>query len=255
MDQIGSSDPTSWRGRPLTLAVALTVAVIGSPSLTKAAGNVTVQEIRGELRITGDDEANLISLVSEGAGQVEVGSFDPAGTINHVTGGIFLAQGVKDIAVSLRAGDDVVNLLDVFAPGHLRIDTGRGNDTINGQDSSAGALHISTGQGDDTILWNGATFGSLRICTGAGADELTLISVDVTGDASIDTGSGPDRIDSVVQKFGGRVKVATETGDDTIALDSTLFDGHAMFDGGGGSDTFDPGQSTFNGGVTTKNFP
>jgi len=206
------------------------------------------------LRIKGDDEANQIGLVSEGVGQFEVG-VDPSGTINHITGGTFVAEGVRDIAVSLGGGDDVVILLDVFVPGNLRIDTGRGNDTINGQDCSAGALQIFTGQGDDTILWDGATFGSLRICTGAGADELTLISVDVTGDTFIDTGSGSDRIDSVVQKFGGRVKVVAGTGDDTIALDSTWFEGPTMFDGGGGSDTFDPGQSTFNGGVTTKNFP
>ena len=240
---------------PLTLAVALAVAVIARPSLTTAAGNVTVKQVGGVLHITGDAEANLISLVSEGVGQVEVGSFDPAGTIDHVTGGLFVAHGVRDIVVSLGAGDDWVTLLDVFAPGALRIDTGRGNDTINGQDSSAGALQIFTRQGDDTILWDGGTFGSLRICTGAGADELTLSSVDVTGDTFIDTGSGSDRIDSFVQKFGGRVKVVAGTGDDTIALDSTWFEGPAMFDGGGGSDTFDPGQSKFDGGLTTKNFP
>ncbi len=254
MDDSESSDPTRWLGCPVTLAVALTVAVIGSPSLTEAAGNVTVQQVRGELRIKGDDEANQIGLVSEGVGQFEVG-VDPSGTINHITGGTFVAEGVRDIAVSLGGGDDVVILLDVFVPGNLRIDTGRGNDSINGQDSSAGALQIFTGRGDDTILWDGGTFGSLRICTGAGADQVALSVVDVTGDTFIDLGSGPDRFDSFVQTFGGRVKVAAGTGDDTIALDSSVFNGPAMFGGGGGSHTFDPGQSKFDGGITTKNFP
>lgn len=241
--------------RPGTFAVMLAVALLAWPSLTTAAGNVTVRFVRGVLRVTGDAEDNKIALVSEGVGQVEVGSFDPAGTLNHVMGGTFVAEGVRDVIVSLGAGDDWINLLDVHAPGVLRLDTGRGNDTINGQDTGAGTLQILTGPGDDTIGWDGGGCKSLKISTGAGTDDLSLSAFNVDGDTFIDMGSGSDRFESFVQTFGGRVKVLVGTGDDTIAMDSSTFKGPATFDGGRGSDTFDPHHCTFDAGVTSKNFP
>jgi hypothetical protein len=253
-----SSDRTTQLARTLTLALVLGVAVIGWPMWARAAGNVTVKQVGGELRIRGDREANLISLASEGLGEVVVGSFDPAGTINGGPGPFF-AQGVEGITVSMGAGDDHVTLVDLFftnaaMPGDVRIATGSANDTINAEDSSAGGLGIVTGQGNDVVHWDGGRCESLTIRTGAGADEVWISSFEVMGKALVHTGAGSDLISSFVQTFRDRVQVTTGAGDDTIALASSTFDGAASFNGGRGSDEFDEDQSTFNGGLTVENF-
>jgi hypothetical protein len=192
-----------------------------------AAGNLTVVLSNDHLRIRGDAEANLISLVSESPGEITVGH---DGTIN---GGVdpFVAQGVVDVSIIAAGGDDTLNTADLFPgtlPGDLRISTGDGADIVDLCDTSVGGdLTIRTGSGDDQVgITPGFYGGGWAIRTGSGADTIAVESVQVDGPVSIRTSGGADAITTNFDAaFHDDVEMATGTGDDPVALEFTTFDG------------------------------
>lgn len=243
-------------GRALAIVVGLASAWWAMPAWP--AGKVAVVLVDGHLRVRGDAEANLISLVSEAPAEITVGSFDGEGTIN---GGSepFIAQGVQDVTFVAGAGDDVVNLVDLFpgtVPGDMTLATGSGNDSIGFDDTSVGGeLTVATGAGDDAVHWDAGEYGAWTIHTGAGADTVAAEAFAVLGDVEVHTGSGPDAITTFVQTFRGDVEMAAGAGDDTVVLQDSVFDGDVTLDGGGGTDDFeDAGGNTFGGALRVERF-
>jgi hypothetical protein len=89
-------------------------------------------------------------------------------------------------------GDDRVGFVDAHVPGTLRIDTGRGNDSVGWEDSGAQKLWVRTGAGNDELFFDGGGLGR-RSSIGMGAgDDVVHVSSGVAGPSTIDGGGGDD---------------------------------------------------------------
>src|SRR5687768_5181411 len=101
------------------------------------AGNVTAQLVDGDLIVTGDGANNAIRFEHSGGTHLLVGENDDAGnptSINGVPNGSFDYTALTGSAVArMHDGNDRVSLnFTASFPGALVIETGAGDDRING---------------------------------------------------------------------------------------------------------------------------
>ncbi len=184
-------------------------------------------------------------------------------------------------------GADTVNMDRVRVRGNTVINTQSGNDTIKVNGLFQGNVNINSGTQDDQVtvsgrigvLLTGATgqlderyvfggvFGgnkTLNVTTGAGFDKVSLLSLDVDGIASINTGENNDTFRTqnvrvadqlLLRAAGGNDQAIFQTtacpivtvdmgvGDDLVRTDAFTLANVGVFglDGGLGTDTLDRG--------------
>jgi pimeloyl-ACP methyl ester carboxylesterase len=104
--------------------------------------NVTaVVNRRGDLVITGNGAANHIAIDQDGLrpDQFRISSADGSTTINGRSNPVVFARVRDDVHVSLRGGDDVLELSRINVRGDLRINMGAGTDHVISNDLSDSA--------------------------------------------------------------------------------------------------------------------
>src|SRR5262249_52993854 len=99
------------------------------------AGDVSASVVRGTLTLTGDNRDNFVEIFGTGTpGQFVVEGFtDNQGvntTINHHTGQLTF-NGVTNISVSLKGGDDFFGFESGNVAGNVNVDMGDGDDETN----------------------------------------------------------------------------------------------------------------------------
>jgi hypothetical protein len=216
------------------------------------AGDVTVDLIRGDLIIRGDELDNSITI-EPGA---EEGQYVVTGNDTTVHGGdepivveddvlIFMGDGADvvvldgsggdsglvvpdDLRIITGAGDDEVLLQDVTVGDDLLILTSRGGDTVTLTDATVGDdAIISTSADNDVVLIENSTIeDDLRIGTGTGDDELLIVDSTIGDDATLNTWQGDDTVaigidgENVVRpvRVEDRLMLSTGMGSDTVRI-------------------------------------
>jgi hypothetical protein len=244
-----------------SLAVGIGLLISAAiPATLRAEGNVTAVVTNGGLVIRGDAASNGLSLVlGDTAGTIAVGGFDGTTTVNGSLDGIIVSGVTGDVDITLRGGDDQLNLIDlafVPIPGSLLIDTGPGDDAISVDDSSPGEdVVANTGPGNDSFTMNSGA-RNLLVHTADGDDFLNLDGVTVGDRATLRSGGGDDEVVINFSTIGGDTTVETSGGTDSLTILDSTFEGSTELNGGGGnSDRFtDEGLNEFNGSLTIANF-
>jgi hypothetical protein len=226
------------------------------------AGNVTASFRSNLLSITGDNEANGVSITNNGDGSVTVASLDDT-TINNDVEFTFTTTRSFKVKVDMRGGDDIVDVIggDAFVRAGSSIKMGAGFDTLTIDGLRGGDDSVIDGGADDDIisLTNGGFDEDFRLTGGAGLDTITVDNVFFAEDARIDAGSGDDvvtinngrfydedhrilggnGVDAITitaSRFSEESTVDTGSGDDTLAIDDTVFHEDARINAGSGVD-------------------
>jgi hypothetical protein len=217
------------------------------------AGNVTVQYIDFELKITGDNATNAIQVFAipgnDGSGNtIRVvgrsfdGNFHPNGspiytgeatTINRAAGPFNFIVPSRKISITTRSGNDAVvfgrpqPLIETVASG-LSINTGAGSDYLSVQNARDENLNptvfkMTSASGSGADLENEAdrvyidgfhAQRSLRLTTGGGNDIVSMNNFGVTnGLTVINTGLGLDRLTLSQMNFD---RLQVDTGGSSI---------------------------------------
>ncbi len=152
-------------------------------------------------------------------GGTDATSGNPDDTANGNAGDILdLGDQTEDLTVTLTANPETgtVNGLDADGTPDItfaeieQIETGAGDDTVNGS-TATGPVDVTTGAGNDSITTG---TGDDSIAAGSGAD-------DVTGGAGADTIQGGDDADTIRGVDAGDVIDGGTGGDDRDTLDLT----------------------------------
>jgi hypothetical protein len=209
---------------------------------TMMTGNVTVQVVDGDLKITGDSKDNKVTVVQAVTqGTVEPGRFFVSGlngtTINGGSGAYFTGV-TRDVNISLGGGDDRLTVGDnvsnqhFFAPRNLNINTGGGLNHVDLKKITVTDNTKITGGSDrDFISITGSNFGptqttslhgNLNISAGGGYDMLWIDTSAVKRDLTIDMGKGLDKeaIDIDTVDVGHNLTMTTFGGEDTVTIDA-----------------------------------
>lgn len=227
------------------------------------AGDVTAAVVNGVLIVNGDDNANEIRILQDGANLkvMGLGSGENKTTVNG--GNSFVAENVRrGVVVNLKDGDDLVLVSNVdglrqslenaddleanvdvpaVAPveirGPLVIRGGQGNDRV-GVNANVGRVLIATGAGDDRVLIAGGVAAALDIVTdgggenNGGADVVRIANQEVRNVTSILTGKGDDKVRvEGTTKFGYATEIATGAGADVVRIgdaDSNISTGRLL---------------------------
>ncbi len=143
------------------------------------AGNVTAALVGGDLVITGDAEANVISVVeTEIDGEFVILAESDAGgvstSLNGTGNGAAVIAGVtRNIVIYMHGGADVVAVADIDHVGNLTIDAGSGDDSLSAAQVSLGA--------------------DLTIHVGDDQNVVTLTAIDTGGSLLVDSGTSATR--------------------------------------------------------------
>lgn len=189
----------------------------------QAAGNVQASVADGSLFILGDSHDNNIILIREFTFIRVAGRGDT--TVNR--GRLFDAEGVTNIVVEMRGGDDFLRVEVASGPDlafpDLRIDMGRQDDMIELLGVRlAGETQIATGDGSDIVFIDGV-FSAIE----------EFISSDFEHKFAVDTGRDRDLVEINHAIFRSEVDVRLGSGIDAVcthaseyqSLDNTSFDG------------------------------
>jgi hypothetical protein len=164
------------------------------------AGNVTASIVNGDLRITGDNLANEVSVFRQN-GFIRVHGFNNTRINGSAVDAIFSQGSLShDLRADMKGGSDtlLVDLSGLHVPHDIFVDTGDGNDFVRLTNLSAGNdITIDTQRGDDRVFLVNVTAGDdLKIDTGQDRDSVFLLRVQAHDRMDIDLGSGDaDRLD------------------------------------------------------------
>ncbi|HTQ38418.1 MAG TPA: hypothetical protein VMJ32_05295 [Pirellulales bacterium] len=213
------------------------------------AGNVVASVVGGNLTITGDDAANVVTLQEIGdTGQWQITLGQRTWTDNHVQK--FVTDTVTgNITVNLNGGADNLTIKGGSIPGHLTILMGDGDDSATLTNLQIGTfLHFEGGAGNDQLTVKNvhvsdptfAYFSSidmqdgndranirnftdqdLQLTMGAGNDHLTMTDCTFVGGPfqrlQIDTGDGNDTT-TLKNDATGPLTVNTGTGKNDLKV-------------------------------------
>jgi len=216
--------------RPLDAIDQHYLSTIDLPSMPCADGTIVTETLTavvtdGNLTVTGDDTANLLSMQEVGTS----GQWKITGKKGTLVNGspIFLTAPVTgDININLNGGDDGLTVSDGSIAGHLFITMGAGNDGTTVARVTVGTfLHYEGSVGNDKLTLNnvvvqdptfsffssidmhdgndvvnikGFTAPALAVSLGAGKDKLTIQASHFLGGPapglSIDAGEDTDKV-------------------------------------------------------------
>lgn len=210
----------------------------------------------GDLVITGDKQSTDINVEIDEDGTVNITGVD--GTTIAPGGNLGIEKVERDIRITLRGGDDVVNLMGTGASvpvRTVRINSGSGADEVSVCHMSGieQDLVIATVSGDDEVLVeytgvgrkltiNGASGldqlrventevgneieeirGNLKVSSNSGDDEIHLLMNAVYGSIDLRSGGGNDLIDVVDSEamYGGSFDIRSGSGNDRVYMDTS----------------------------------
>ena len=235
------------------------IATLGNNLM--AAGNVNATFVNGQLKLTGDGNANAVFVVNTvvfvkfapfpivkvtGAGGTTINN---KSSVNFArpTNGVFadmkggndeLAIGIPgtpstfagNTIIEMGTGTDVFFAGDVTFLGDASVHTGgSGNDKVFFANTDVqGALSIETDSGDDLVSPL-TDADSIVIKTNGGNDVTGFALGVVSGNVSIDTGNGTDDVQIVDAEVDGLLAVTPGAGADT-GLIETVIAGALYFD-------------------------
>jgi hypothetical protein len=193
------------------------------------AGNVTAALVGADLMITGDAEANVISMVeTESDGEfvilAESDSSGAATTLNGTPNGAAMIAGVTgDIVIALFEGHDVLSVANLNHAGNLTIDAGADDDSVSAANVSlTGSAVIHTGTHQNVVSLRGlALTGDLTVDAGAyilgpGENDFfrqlpntyLLVDSDIEGTALFKLGARAGLVTVTDSTVGGNLSVA-----------------------------------------------
>lgn len=221
------------------------------------AGDVSVDVVGGDLRITGDAQGNEIAVraSSESPDSFVVEGLN--GTrINGQAGSEFFDGVIDDVRINMRNGDNLVLLttrqVDAggtanFGISDVTVRTGNGSDlvVVVGNDFQVNDdFRLNTGAGDDAVFFeDGHVTDQLRINTGSGSDWLEFNRATVEGRTMVNSGSGEDTLSLTNTEFGERAVFNMGGGSDELLSHGLVVSGDARLRGGGGDDRWTDSQT------------
>lgn len=196
------------------------------------AGDVLANLNSGVLTLTGDTEANSLTVVQTGAGAYTVTGVGT--TINGVanleftglTGGLNIDLGAGADAFTFT-GLPLGGAIEAAFSGAVNIQGGLGGDSIAFENANTtGDVTINGGDDDDTlVVTNVNSDANITIRAAAGADSVTVTSVQAGGNLAVRSGIGDDEV-FVTDAIATNMTVRTGLGEDIVELDSLSVDGH-----------------------------
>jgi hypothetical protein len=238
--------PRQLRNRWWIPAVALFLEAVASSDA--GAGDVEAKLNVTRLVLRGSVEDDDIIMSSDSAGNVTVEGFGT--TVNGQPAATFAAPnaaGFDEVVVDLGKGDDTFDPVDLTA-GKLRVDMGPGDDSVFlEQVTLRGDCVLAMGPGWNVVdAFEMAIAGRLRIMAGSGEDDVTLAFMSVNGPTRIGTAGGFDIVTiGQAASFDGPVKLAMGRDDDGLDLFESDFDDAVRLRGGPGFDLLFEDQNTF----------
>ncbi|MFM9964685.1 MAG: hypothetical protein ACKV2Q_26060 [Planctomycetaceae bacterium] len=239
---------------------------------TLPAGTVTAVVSGGKITLTGDQNANHITIAATGTGITLTGTDGTLIRKGARTGTEFTVNSPNvtlDVTINLRGGNDEltvnVGTADLVIGRNLKIDAGAGDDTITVPDDTGsitinGTFTVDLGTGADTLTTTTpiTVLGNVKITGSSGNDTVDLTRFEAAQHLTIETGSGDDAVVLRDSRVAGNVNVALSAGDDDLDTDNLMVGldldrddrtvgGAAIFDGGSGSDELNLVDSVFSG--------
>lgn len=257
-------------------------------------GNITAAVQNGVLTVTGDDAANDVEIAGNLSNRVTIAGFNltkvngvaPVNgksvvTFTGITDVVVVAKDgndrivikgnpdpvrFRDITIDSGAGDDVVEIRNVFATDDINVTTQNGKDRVTlaqvnvggaGVDSNQNDVNINTARtggsvpDDDTVQLDDVSVKrDVSIQTGADADVVQIFDpralvpnlaqfaqpTDIGDDLTIDTGDAGDRVNLNRVNVVDQINIELRGGNDILGVVRTTanrFDA----DGGSGQDT------------------
>ncbi|MEZ6058400.1 MAG: hypothetical protein R3C01_16995 [Planctomycetaceae bacterium] len=199
----------------------------------------------------GSDDAIYVSGAGLATGEVEVAHDSDGDGIVDTFLGTF--DGVANIQIKSKGGDDAIGVFAVDITGDLTIVTGGGDDcVINTLSEIDGDVSVKTGGGNDlALLLNCVIGGAASLVTGGGDDIAGAAACMIGGTSTINTGGGDDLVTLTHTVSTGIVNINAGGGDDEVGLDdgNLVPPGSKVSGGGGRGDLFadgdEPGTPVF----------
>ena len=186
------------------------------------AGNTTVQLLGSTLRLTGDADANSITISFDAvAGNITVVE-NTGGTLNG--GGAPLVFGIASVnflRADMLAGNDFLQIFE-----------------NNGNTSAVSleTLLVDMDEGADQFLVSEVDFNQFgTISGGSGNDFLQIFETDFGGDLRFIGNNGNDDLRVIQSRVGGTLRGRTNTGVDRLVVSRTEVLGETRLSGGTGS--------------------
>jgi RHS repeat-associated protein len=160
------------------------------------AGSVKVRLDHGSLLIQGDGRGNSIEITPDQSnGGVLIEGRTQNGLPTLVNGKASLTTRGENITVLLGTGDDVVEVRDIQFRDNLLIRNKGGRDQIRVINSSIHSSSVlRTGRGEDHICFQSSTAENLKIRLGAGTDRLDLNDTQIRGVSTLNGRGGIDTL-------------------------------------------------------------
>lgn len=156
------------------------------------AGDITTRVLDGVLYISGDDEANSISIV----GHNDTNAFTLSGNDTTINGQSSerAYTGIKSITINMKGGDDTVSVKDVSLKNAIEFQLGDGDDTLTIDHLHTRRISAIYGQaGDDNISITNSDFHrAMYVWMGAGDDTFNMINNFFGKHSGIHGGQGSD---------------------------------------------------------------
>jgi hypothetical protein len=204
-------------------------------------GNVTAAVVAGSLTITGDAQANGITLSQPAANQITI-TPDATTSVNGKAAGtaVTLTNVTRSITVNLHGGDDSLTFNqsagNITVHGNLAISNGNGNTTVTTKTAGTANTIKVTGNFSE-FLGNGTEFSLFDQFTVGG--NMTFDHAN--GDATVILGVDPANLGKFFDSVGGSLIVLNTnasgqaaTGNDFNALEEVNVGGNVLVNMGFG---------------------
>jgi hypothetical protein len=265
-------------------------------------GNITAAVQNGVLTVTGDNAANDVEITGNLSNRVTVAGFNltkvngvapingkSVVTFTGITDVVVVSNDgndrvvingnpdavrFRDITVDTGAGDDTVELRNVFATDDVNIATKNGKDRVtlirvtvggagidsNQNDLNVNTARVSSGAADNDIVQfvEVKVRRDVSIQTGADVDTVLLQdprllipflasqakAIEIADDLTIDTGDADDRVTLNLVNVNDDISIELRDGNDTLRVIRTTAN-EFNADGGSGQDTLFPLDNLF----------
>ncbi|MCI0479853.1 hypothetical protein L0Y59_04880, partial [Candidatus Uhrbacteria bacterium] len=218
------------------------------------AGGVSVSISNGNLIVVGDDDANSIVIDDESlrAGELRVSAGDGATLING-SSDPYVAQGITgNVTITLKDGDDALEVSGVSITGGLKVDGGDGHDDVLVSGSTIGkSAMLKSCDADisttaitlDLVIANTTAGGQVSLSADIGRNAR-IATVD--GDVAVSNASVLNLFSitdkaggavSLTDTDGGQLRIRNGLGDSAVSITGGTMTGSATINNGTGNDT------------------
>jgi hypothetical protein len=232
-------------GRRWMGAVMATALVFGAVTAAEA-GQVTVKKRAGDLRIrTSGPGAVQIEIESLGGGDFVIRALNPEGTTINGAGSDSFSNVFGDISIRTTDADDLVRVFanpqggaELRLPGTLAIDVRGGRDLVEliavRIDDQ---VRIDLGRGDDGLIIDRAAISDDVSIRGASGDDMvSIFTSTLADDLVLTTGTGADTVELSDTTIGDDARITLGKGDDLFTMTRTPVSDLLKISGGGGVD-------------------